>query len=245
MNITICDDERRFDITAANRIVGQIMSKPDSVIGLSTGRTTHAMHNIVGKLYAEMQFDVSAVTFFGLDEVVGVEPTYAGACCAMLHDELIDALALDDRQLLMLPTKSADFAHDCRSFKEQLRLRGGIDLLILGLGENGHLGFNQPGTPFGQEAWVTCMDPQLECRIRRETATPDDVWLGGVTLGLKDIMQARHIVLVAKGARKAAIVDRMLNGDVSIDCPASILQLHPHCEFLLDKDAATLVDALK
>ena len=166
MNITICDDERRFDITAANRIVGQIMSKPDSVIGLSTGRTTHAMHNIVGKLYAEMQFDVSAVTFFGLDEVVGVEPTYAGACCAMLHDELIDALALDDRQLLMLPTKSADFAHDCCSFKERLRLRGGIDLLILGLGENGHLGFNQPGTPFGQEAWVTCMDPQLECRIR-------------------------------------------------------------------------------
>ena len=87
------------------------------------------------------------------------------------------------------------------------------------------------------------MDPQLECRIRRETATPDDVWLGGVTLGLKDIMHARHIVLVAKGAHKAAIVDRMLNGDVSIDCPASILQLHPHCEFLLDKDAATLVDA--
>ena len=109
---------------------------------------------------------------------------------------------------------------------------------MLGLGENGHLGFNQPGTPFGSTAWLSEMDPRLDARIHRETATPDSQRLGGATLGLKDIMRARKIVLVANGARKAAIVKRMLQGAVTQDVPASILQLHPNCEYLLDSEAA-------
>ena len=239
--ITICDSEKRFDITAAWRIVGQILAKPASVIGLSTGRTTNAMHHLVGNLYEEKPFDVSHVTFFGLDEVVNVPRSYAGACYTMLHHEMIDALKLADDQLLMLPTQSDDFHLACKNFTEELLHRGGIDLLILGLGENGHLGFNQPGTPFESETWVTEMNVELEQRIRKETATPDDVWLGGVTLGIKDIMHARHIVLVAKGKNKATIVKQMLEGPITTDVPASILQLHPHCEFLLDSEAASLL----
>lgn len=238
-NITICDSEKRFDITAAWRIVGQVLAKPSSVIGLSTGRTTNAMHRLVGDLYGERPFDVSQVTFFGLDEVVNVPRSYEGACYTMLHHEMIDALKLGDDQLLMLPTQSDDFPKACKTFTEELQRRGGIDLLILGLGENGHLGFNQPGTPFESEAWVTEMNIELEQRIRKETATPDDVWLGGVTLGIKDIMHARHIVLVAKGKNKATIVKQMLEGSITPEVPASILQLHPHCEFLLDREAAS------
>ena len=124
-------------------------------------------------------------------------------------------------------------------FVEKLQQRGGIDLLVLGLGENGHLGFNQPGTPFESTAWVTEMNAELEERIRCETATPADKWLGGVTLGIRDIMQARRIVLVAKGKNKADIVQSMLLGPVTTDVPASILQLHPCCEFLLDADASS------
>lgn len=240
-NITICDTEKRFDITAAWRIVGQVLAKPDSVIGLSTGRTTNAMHHLVGDLYQERPFDVSRVTFFGLDEVVNVPRSYAGACYTMLHHELIDALSLGDDQLLMLPTQSDDFPGACQKFVSELQNRGGIDLLILGLGENGHLGFNQPGTPFESEAWVTEMNEELEQRIRKETATPSEIWLGGVTLGIKNIMHARRIVLVAKGKNKAAIVKQMLYGPISPKVPASILQLHPHCEFLLDGEAASLL----
>lgn len=238
MNITVCESESRFDITAAWRIARQIAAKPDSVVGLSTGRTTRAMHMLVGKLWQEMPFDISRVTFFGLDEVVGVPRSYKGACYTMIHDELTDLLGLGDDQLLMLPTGSDDYEAACRTFVQELQARGGIDLLMLGLGGNGHLGFNQPGTPFGSGAWVTDMNAELEERIRRETETPADVWLGGVTLGLKDIMHARRIVLVAKGRNKAAIVKRMLQGPVTTDCPASILQLHPCCEFLLDKESA-------
>ena len=109
MKITVCEDEGRFDCTAAWRIVGQLLAKPASVIGLSTGRTTRNLHLQVDRMWREMPFDVTRVTFFGLDEVVNVPRTYKGACYRMLHDELTDHLGLPDDQLLMLPTSSAAF----------------------------------------------------------------------------------------------------------------------------------------
>lgn len=236
--ITITKNEREFDCTAAWRIIGQMLNKPESVIGLSTGRTTGNLHRLVGEIFSNYPFDVSAVTFFGLDEVTNVPREYAGACYTMLKTELMDALGIKEENFLMLPTVSDDFGKACRDFCREIENRGGIDLLMLGLGENGHLGFNQPGNPFGTEARVTSMHADLEVRIRRETNTPPEVQLGGITLGVKDIMQARRIVLVAKGTNKTDIVRQMLEGPVTPDVPASILQLHPNCEFLLDSEAA-------
>ena len=141
----------------------------------------------------------------------------------------------------MLPTESDDWPAACRHFDEEIARRGGIDLLMLGLGEIGHLGFNQPGTPFDQGTFLSRMDAELEARIRRETQTLPRVPLGGVTLGLRSIMQARRIVLVAKGERKARIVRRMLLGPVTPSVPASVLRRHPCCEFLLDPAAAKLL----
>ncbi len=242
MKITVASTESDFDAAAASRIVGQICARPHAVIGLSTGRTTGNIHRLVWQMRRLVNFDTSRLTFFGLDEVTGVDPEYAGACRRMLLTEIIEPLGLRPDQFLILPTRSDDFDTACRDFTAELQRRGGIDLLMLGLGENGHLGFNQPGTPFGSRAWKTVMDPALETRIRRETATPADVELGGVTLGIADIMRARRIVLVAKGDNKCAIVRRMLEGPVSEDVPASILQLHPDCEFLLDSKAAADID---
>jgi len=171
--------------------------------------------------------------------VTNVPREYAGACYTMLKTEIIDTLGIRDENFLMLPTFSDDFRRDCIAFQEEIARRGGIDLLILGLGENGHLGFNQPQSPFDGEAWVTKMNPELEERIRRETGTPPEKELGGATLGIKNIMQARRIVLVAKGSNKAGIVKQMLDGPVTPDVPASVLQLHPDCEFLLDTASAS------
>lgn len=238
MKITIANSEREFDCTAAWRVIGQMLARPASVIGLSTGRTTGNMHRLIAEIHKQYPFPVGKTTFFGLDEVTGVSRYYSGACYTMLKTELIDALGVDDDHFLMLPTQCDDFSRACADFRQEIARRGGIDLLILGLGENGHLGFNQPGSPLGGEAWVTCMNVELEERIRRETNTPPDVPLGGATLGLKDIMQARRIVLVAKGRNKTEIVHRMLQGPVTPDVPASILQLHSDCEFLLDAEAS-------
>ena len=241
LNIGIVGDEAAFDEASSQRIIRQIIEKPESVIGLSTGRTTGHMHRMVVEKYRSMPFDVSRVTFFGLDEVMNVPRTYSGACYTMLKTEIIDGLGIDDAHFLMLPTESSNWEADCHAFVSELAHRGGIDLLILGLGENGHLGFNQPGTPFESTARTAQMNAELEARIRKETQTPADKTLGGVTLGIRDIMHARRIVLVAKGMHKAETVRQMLYGPVTTAIPASVLQLHPHCEFLLDEAAAQYI----
>ena len=238
MKITIANTEQEFDCTAAWRVIGQMLEHPASVIGLSTGRTTGNMHRLIAEIHERYPFPVGEITFFGLDEVIGVSRHYSGACYTMLKTELIDALGVDEEHFLMLPTVSDNFEEACRHFRHELNKRGGIDLLILGLGENGHLGFNQPGSPLEGRAWVTSMNVELEERIRKETNTPPEKKLGGATLGIKDIMQARKIVLVAKGKNKANIVKQMLEGPVSNEVPASVLQLHPNCEFLFDDKAA-------
>lgn len=242
MKITVAATERDFDLMAASRIVGTICAKPRSVIGLSTGRTTGAIHRAVCDLHDAVDFDVSQVTVFGLDEVTGVPREYAGACYTMLRTEFCDRLGIPDDRLLMLPVASDDFGAACRRFTDELAARGGIDLLILGLGENGHLGFNQPGTPFGSSARLGSMEPALEERIRRETRTPPEKPLGGVTLGISDIMHARRIVLVAKGDNKREIVRELFERPITPDLPAGVLRLHPDCEFLLDSRAAAAID---
>lgn len=236
--ITIFDKEGSFYSEAASRIAQAILLKRDAVVGLSTGRTTKPIHKKLSEIITALDLDTSLATFFGVDEVVGVPKTYSGACYTMLRTELMDSIGVADDRLLMLPTSADAYPGACQGFTEALRRLGGIDILMLGLGENGHLGFNQPGTPFGSTAWLSEMDPQLDARIHRETATPDSQRLGGATLGLKDIMRARKIILVANGDRKAAIVKKILRGPVTENVPASILQLHPNCEYLLDSEAA-------
>ncbi|MDH6304911.1 glucosamine-6-phosphate deaminase [Parabacteroides sp. PF5-5] len=241
MKITVTINEQAFDNVAAWRIIGEILNKPKAVIGLSTGQTTHNMHVLISRIYQENPFDISQTTFFGVDEVTNVPREYKGACYTMLKDQLIDTLGVKDNYFIMPPTLSDDFTKECKLFQDQLKERGGIDLQVLGLGTNGHLGFNQPRTPFERETWLSKMDEVLEARIRKETNTPDNKELGGITLGIRNIMQARKILLVAKGKSKAEIVQKMLEGPITTDVPASILQLHPNCEFLLDQEAASLL----
>lgn len=238
MKITIKENEELFDKTAAWRVITEILHNPTAVIGLSTGRTTKNLHNIIAWLYKTHPFDVSQITLFGVDEVINVPRDYAGACYTMLKNELVNALGISENQFIMPPTISDDFDKECRIFQNAIESRGGADLQLLGLGENGHLGFNQPGSPFEGETWVTDMDEALEARIRKETNTPPEKKLGGLTLGLKNIMHSRKIILLAKGERKADIVKQMLEGPVTPDVPASILQLHPNCEFIFDTEAA-------
>ncbi|MDR1664097.1 MAG: glucosamine-6-phosphate deaminase [Clostridiales bacterium] len=238
LNITITQNEAEFDRVAAWRIIGHMLCDPKALIGLSTGQTTANMYKIITEIYRLHPFDTSAVTLFNVDELTNLPRSYPGCCYTMIRDQLADALNIPDERFIMPPTMSDDFERECRVFQKAIEDRGGIGLQILGLGINGHIGINQPGTPFGSETWVSPMDEIFEARVRRETGVADDYPLGGLTLGIRTIMRARKIILVAKGSKKAEMVEKMLLGPVTEDMPASVLQLHPNCEFLLDADAA-------
>ncbi|WP_322169675.1 6-phosphogluconolactonase [Acutalibacter caecimuris] len=241
MKIIISKNERAFDVMAAWEIIGQIMKKPDSVIGLSTGQTTKNMHGIVSDIYRQYPFDTSGVTLFNVDELTNLPRSYAGCCYTMIWEQIAGPLGIPAERFIMPNTMAADYPAECRAFQAALESRGGIDLQMLGLGYNGHIGINQPGTPFASETWVSPMDPVFEARVRRETGVGPAHTLGGLTLGIRTIMHARKIMLVAKGAHKAEMVRQMLRGPVTEDIPASVLQLHPNCTFLLDADAAEYV----
>ena len=158
MQITITKTEQEFDLTAAWRIIGQIINKPNAVIGLSTGRTTKAMHELVSEIHKKYPFDVSNITLFNIDEITNVPREYVGSCYAMILNEIAAPLGIPEENYIMPPTYSNDFEAECKLFEHRITERGNVDLQILGIGTNGHIGFNQPGTPFESETWVSKMD---------------------------------------------------------------------------------------
>jgi len=246
MKITIAKNEKEFDTIAAWRIIAQMLEKPDSVIGLSTGQTTMNMHAIVSHIFAQYPFDVSRITLFNVDELTNLPREYSGSCYTMILNQIAGPLGIAEENFIMPPTLSDDFEAEAKLFEKRLAERGGVDLQMLGLGANGHIGINQPGTPFESETWVSPMDPDFEARIRRETQVPDNIVLGGLTRGIKNIMHTRKLILIVKGSHKAGIVEKAILGPVTTDIPASIVQMHPNCEILLDADAgARIVDRVK
>lgn len=241
MKITITKDESDFDITAAWRIIAQILEKPNSVIGLSTGQTTINMHAIVSQIHEKYPFAVDQLTLFNVDELTNLPREYAGSCYTMIKNQIAGPLGIPEENFIMPPTMSDDFEAEATLFEERLAERGGADLQMLGLGTNGHIGINQPGTPFESETWVSPMDPDFEARVRRETNVSADHELGGLTRGIKNIMHTRKLILIVKGEHKAEMVEKAILGPVTIDIPASVVQLHPNCEVLLDAAAASRI----
>jgi glucosamine-6-phosphate deaminase len=160
----------------------------------------------------------------------------------MILNQIAGPLGIPEENFIMPPTLSEDFVKEAELFERRLAERGGADLQMLGIGSNGHIGINQPGTPFESETWVSPMDPDFEARVRRETQVPANIELGGLTRGIKNIMHTRKLILIAKGAHKAEIIEKAILGPVTTDIPASIVQLHPNCEILLDKAAGARIE---
>jgi len=241
MKITITKNEDEFDITAAWRIIGAMLKKPAAVIGLSTGQTTIGMHGIVSSIFSKYPWDVSRVTLFNVDEFTNLPRETSGTCYTTIFNQMVKPLGLAEGQFIMPPTMSDDFEAEARLFERRLAERGGADLQMLGIGLNGHIGINEPGTPFESETWESPLDTDFEARVRRETNFRGTAKLGGLTRGIKNIMQTRKVVLIAKGEHKAAIVEQAVLGPVTTDIPASVLQLHPDCEVLLDAAAGARI----
>ena len=241
MRILIASDPEAFYRISAWQIARQIMEHPASVIGFATGRTTTGIHASLADLYQQYLFDTSGVTVFGMDEVTGVPRDYPGACYDMLLRQVVEPLHIPIEHYLMPPTISPDMEGECRKFGQALKAHGGIDFQELGIGENGHLGFNQPGTPFESTVMLGEMDERLNKRIHEETGIPMEQHLGGITIGIRDIMQARRIMLCANGKNKRDIMEEALFGPVTTKLPASVLQLHPDVDVILDPEAGEKV----
>ncbi|HEY1289547.1 MAG TPA: glucosamine-6-phosphate deaminase [Burkholderiales bacterium] len=216
---------------AAGIISRLVAAKPDAVLGLATGAS-------VKPVYDELRaLDFSRVTTFNLDEYVGPSPSHPASLRAFMDAHLFGRVNLDPRRTYFPPTRGNDLARSCEKYEHDIRAAGGIDLQLLGIGRDGHLGFNEPTSSLASRTRIKTLT-----RLTREAAQPafgtEAVPLHVVTMGIATLLEARHCLLVADGAAKANAVARMVEGPLTAMVPASALQMHPHATVIVDEGAA-------
>ena len=220
-------------------IAAQVTRKGDSVLGLATGSTPIPAYEQLVSWYDQGIIDFSRVRTFNLDEYVGIDEKNPLSYHAFMHEHLFDRVNLRPENI-HLPSGHA--AADGLAYDEAIRAAGGIDIQLLGIGRNGHIGFNEPAKEFTFGTHVVTLTQDTIEANARFFASPDEVPRQAISMGIGNIMHARCIVLVATGEAKAEAVYRMIRGPVTPECPASVLQLHPCCVVLVDREAAKLMN---
>ena len=237
--VTVFHDERVLARTLAAQLVETIAQKPDLVLGLPTGRTPIRLYHELGALHAKGQADFSRVTTFNLDEFLGVPPEHAGSYRAFMQEHLFSRVNLAEARINMLNGVAPDPLAECIRYERAIAAAGGLDLQLLGIGTNGHIGFNEPA----RELTGATHRVVLKASTRHSNAAlfggdEASVPREALSMGMATILRARRIILIATGKSKAGCVERAVHGPITTRMPASFLQLHRDVELMLDESAA-------
>lgn len=243
MEVLLFPDYEQLSIHAARLVADQVRKKPDSVLGLATGGTPIRTYQELVRIHREEGLSFRHVTTFNLDEYWGLPGSHPASYRYYMWEHLFRHIDIPMDRVHIPKGDAPDAGEECRRYEELLQRLGPIDLQILGIGANGHIGFNEPGTEFGTTTQLIDLSPSTIEANSRFFERQEDVPRQAISMGIKSIMQARCIILLASGHNKAEAVAQAVLGPVSTLLPASILQLHPQCLFLLDEDAASLLVA--
>lgn len=244
MRIYKAKDYKDMSRKAANIISAQVISKPDSILGLATGSTPIGTYDQLVEWYDKGDIDFSEVTTVNLDEYKGLERTNDQSYYYFMHKHLFDRVNIRQERTFIPNGMNMNAEEECARYQKLIDDLGGIDLQLLGLGHNGHIGFNEPGEAL--EKNVHCVDlteNTIEAN-RRFFDSIDEVPRQAYTMGIKSIMHAKKILVVVSGADKADILKESFFGKVTSKVPASILQLHPHVTLVADEAALSKCEGL-
>ncbi len=240
MNIERFDDEPALSAALAARVLGQIIAQPSVVLGLPTGRTPLGLYRELRERSGDGRIDWSGVRTFNLDEFAGLDPSHPNSYRAFMQAELFDHVSIDPANIGFLDGAAGDLKDECRRYEAAIEEAGGIDLQILGIGGNGHIGFNEPADGLCATTHVA----HLEKESRQSNAT----LFGGdwtavperaLSMGIATILGAREIILIATGAEKADAVHGLIEGLISTRLPASLLQVHHRVTVMVDREAGS------
>ena len=240
MRVRIFESAGALAAALALDIARRLTVEPATVLGLATGRTPIPMYHGLVRLHRRRRADFTRATTFNLDEFLGLAPDDPRSYRRFMQRHLFDHVNLAARRIHFLNGAAADPAAECRRYERAIERAGGIDLQILGLGMNGHIGFNEPARALVAGTHVTRLKPAT----RRANAALFDNRLSAVphhalSMGMATILHAKRIVLLATGAGKARCVERMIDGPVTPRLPGSFLQLHRCAEIWIDRAAAS------
>lgn len=237
MKIYKAKDYKDMSRKAANIISAQVIMKPNCVLGLATGSTPIGTYAQLVEWYNKGDLDFSEVTTVNLDEYKGLPRTNDQSYYYFMHQHLFDRVNIDPERTNVPNGMEPDAEKECGRYEELIRSLGCVDLQLLGLGHNGHIGFNEPGEAFEKETHCVDLTESTIEANKRFFASADDVPKQAYTMGIKTIMQAKKILIVVNGENKADIVERAFFGPVTPEVPASILQLHNDVTLVGDEAA--------
>ena len=242
MKIIRAKDYQDMSRKAANIFSAQVIMKPDCVLGLATGGTPVGTYAQLVDWYNKGDLDFSEVTTVNLDEYRGLPKEHPQSYWYFMNENLFSKVNIDPAKTNLPDGTNLDTAAECARYNGIIHKLGGIDLQLLGIGPNGHIGFNEPGEAFELETHCIDLAPTtIEANKRffdgNEALVPKQAY----TMGIKTIMQARKVLVVANGKAKAQAVKDAVTGPVTPACPGSILQLHPDCTLVADEEALSLL----
>ena len=240
MELKIFDRAEDAAIALAKRIATALAEHADLVLGLPTGRSPIAAYAELRRMHAAGEIDFSRASTFNLDEFAGIGAAHTGSFRRFMDEHLFDAVNVDRARVHFLDGSAADLDAECDRYESEIERAGGIDLQLLGIGANGHIGFNEPG----DELVARTHRVILHEVTRRENAAlfggrPENVPREALSMGMATILKTRRIVLIATGERKASCVERTVRGPLTTRLPASFLQTHRHVELFLDRASAS------
>lgn len=242
MNIQICSNPLAAAKLTAELIARELAANPRLVLGLATGRTMEGVYRALVHLHNSQRLDFSRCRTFNLDEYVGLPPEDPQSYHFFMKERLFNRVNINPRHAHLPDGMSRDLAMECAAYEKKITDAGGIDLQILGIGMNGHLGFNEPHSDFDSRTHVQSLSLATRMQNAPLFPDPDAMPRRAVTMGVGTIMEAHQCLLLATGRDKADIVARAFQGPVANSITASVTQTHPRFTVILDAEAATKLD---
>lgn len=225
---------------AASILIEAIQINPRSVLGLSTGNSPVKIYEKLIRDHIENGTTYKSVTTFNLDEYEGLDGSSEQSYRYFMDKHLFEHLDIA-KSNTHVPSGVGNLEDNCRLYDEKVKNAGGIEIQLLGIGTNGHIAFNEPGTPFESRTHIAELSKETIAANSKDFLSQDEIPMRAITMGIQSIMETKRIILVAFGKNKAKAVKGMIKGPITTEMPASILQKHANVTVLLDKEAASLL----
>ncbi|HEY0827224.1 MAG TPA: glucosamine-6-phosphate deaminase [Bacilli bacterium] len=236
----IFENREQIQQEAAERVLAMLQEHPTAILGLATGSTPVGIYQEIVKLYTQGLISFKKATTFNLDEYIGLPETHPQSYHTYMKRNLFDHIDLPVEQAYIPNGNAPDLMEECLRYDELINKANQMDLQILGLGHNGHIGFNEPADSLTNGTHIVELREQTRLANARFFHTLDEVPTHAITMGMGSILKAKSILLVVYGEEKAEVAFKALTGPIQTELPASLLQIHPNLTVLMDKEAGRL-----
>ena len=240
MKLIVVKDYEEMSREASLIIKDLLIKKPDATLGLATGSSPIGLYQNLIKYYNNGEISFKNVKTYNLDEYCELPRSHPESYYSFMHRNLFSHVDILEENVHIPCSEGSNLQALCDEYNDLLH-KATIDLQLLGIGANGHIGFNEPNTPFDQETWVVELTEKTRKDNQRFFNSLDEVPTHAMTMGIKNIMQAKCLLLVASGKNKAEAIRRLASGEVNPECPATILNRHPNAIVIVDEEAASLI----